>query len=236
MPLQYRRNWKERWFVMDLADSVLRYYMDESREVFAGEVRFLPGKTRVNVPKEVVFTGKHAPKPGQSIDYMELTGTADAAGQLRAFPFALRANSPLEFEDWRRTFNYAIKSQGLAGIPPTEDQNLETVEDFYYQSSEDESIGPLNLAGLRRAYQSQIINFHSHVYSDTLGGNWRTIGTLPSLLDSLKEEEEPTETNASTTETTTTTEVSSIPTTTTSSSDKKSSQNFLGSFWQTTPS
>jgi len=208
--LQYRRNWNERWFFMDLADSTLRYYVDPEMRYLAGEVRFLPGRTKVLVPRDVKLTGKHAPKDGSPVDYMELVGTSDATGKERTVPFALRANTLTEFNEWQRTFSYVCKSQGVAGVVVVQeeaplDDGKQTVRagslgfdeedasgdddlqdaafrdmEFYYQTRQSPPVGPVRLDGLRDAWRDEAIDATTYVYSDSLG-TWLTIDDLPGL-------------------------------------------------------
>mmetsp|Transcript_12597 Transcript_12597/g.41297 ORF Transcript_12597/g.41297 Transcript_12597/m.41297 type:complete len:290 (-) Transcript_12597:589-1458(-) len=152
--LQYRRNWSDRWFHMDLIESTLRYYFDEEMEQLAGEVRFIPAKTTVTIPNDVRLTGRHAPKEGQPVDYMELVGTADATGAERTVPFALRAATLMEFNEWQRTFAYAIKSLGVAGFSSSSStkDDAKASEDKVEEKQEEPRYGSLGFDEEDREY------------------------------------------------------------------------------------
>uniref|UniRef100_A0A7S3NJX3 PH domain-containing protein n=1 Tax=Aureoumbra lagunensis TaxID=44058 RepID=A0A7S3NJX3_9STRA len=113
--LNRRRNWSLRWFYLDLNSASLRYFIDEDMERKVGEIRFLPGAF-VQVPHEVKLRGRHAPRRHNApVYYLELHRTADAFGKERAIPFALRATSHDEFNDWIKSLTYCVKSVGSAG-------------------------------------------------------------------------------------------------------------------------
>jgi len=79
-------------------------------------VRFVARKTEVRVPSEVRLRGRHAPsRADETVNYLELAGTADAEGHERLEPFRVRAKTAHEFDEWIRTFSYCVKSLGGAG-------------------------------------------------------------------------------------------------------------------------
>lgn len=183
--LSFRRNWSDRYFHMDLAESTLRYYFDKEMQRKAGEVRFLPGKTKMYVPEDVILTGRHKPKDGQSLDYMELLGTADDQGKERSFPFALRTATLTEFNEWRRTFAYVIKSQGLAGLrrgdeEKREDDSFEEAapvdfddDDDFYDADDGSRLTQSDLRDMAFYYQDAS-QCQGPVSLDALRTKWQT--------------------------------------------------------------
>lgn len=109
--LANRRNWSERWFWADLEAGTVYYYLDEHLRREAGLVKFVPGETIVHVPEEVRLRGRHAPRNEyDAVNYIELIHTSDDVGNIRQEPFAVRAKTTDEFEDWLRTFQWLSKN------------------------------------------------------------------------------------------------------------------------------
>lgn len=100
--------------------STVYYYLDEALSREAGVVRFIKNKTAVHVPTEVTLRGRHAPvDDAEPVNYLELLYTADDVGNERLEPFAVRAKTGDEFDDWLRTFNYMTRQ--LNEAPDTAD-------------------------------------------------------------------------------------------------------------------
>lgn len=90
--------------------STIYYYIDEALSREAGVVKFIKNKTEVHVPTEVTLRGRHAPVDlAEPVNYLELLYTADDVGNERLEPFAVRAKTGDEFDDWLRTFNYMTR-------------------------------------------------------------------------------------------------------------------------------
>lgn len=114
--LANRRNWKDRWFSVDVDMGVVYYFHDEALQKAAGVVRFVRGKTTLNVPTEVTLRGRHAPANEEPSYYLELWSTADDVGNERLEPFAVRAKSESEYDEWLRTFRFLVgASEGSPG-------------------------------------------------------------------------------------------------------------------------
>ena len=116
-----RRNWSERHFSLDIDAGTWTYCSDVAMTKVAGVVTLIPGRTKVNVPDEVRLRGRHAPaNTDEALNYFEVHPTLDGDGAERELPFAVRAPSAREFEEWIRSLQYALaKARVRAAAPST---------------------------------------------------------------------------------------------------------------------
>ena len=116
-----RRNWSERHFSLDIDAGTWTYCSDAAMTRVAGVVTLIPGRTKVNVPDEVRLRGRHAPaNTDEALNYFEVHPTLDGDGAERELPFAVRAPSAREFEEWIRALQYALaKARVRAAAPST---------------------------------------------------------------------------------------------------------------------
>ena len=116
-----RRNWSERHFSLDIDAGTWTYCSDAAMTKVAGVVTLIPGRTKVNVPDEVRLRGRHAPaNTDEALNYFEVHPTLDGDGAERELPFAVRAPSAREFEEWIRALQYALaKARVRAAAPST---------------------------------------------------------------------------------------------------------------------
>ncbi|KAJ1460169.1 kinase-like domain-containing protein [Pelagophyceae sp. CCMP2097] len=93
-----RKNWKERYFVLDLHAGVLKYYEDQDCLKLAGTLKFLATLTVLRPYKK-----KTAVEPNS----FELVGTADEDGILRD-GFPVIASDTAEFCEWIRSIDFCL--------------------------------------------------------------------------------------------------------------------------------
>ncbi|KAJ8603376.1 hypothetical protein CTAYLR_004277 [Chrysophaeum taylorii] len=102
-----RRNWSKRWFVLEPRGGRFRYYEDPKLLREAGVVVLL-AESEI-VVRDPLLKGRHAPSGGEDSYYFELHKVTDATGRPRPFPFALRAFTQVEYDDWLRSLSFCVR-------------------------------------------------------------------------------------------------------------------------------
>ena len=103
-----RRNWQSRWFTLDAENGELRYYEDATMRATKGLVRLRPNSELRTPTKDL--RGKHG--RGATDDtryYFEITNCEDEKHLVRSDPFAMRAHSQLEFDQWVASVGLAVR-------------------------------------------------------------------------------------------------------------------------------
>lgn len=103
----HRRNWQQRWFVLDVEAGELRYYKDATLARYKGCVR-LTAESSIKIPDTVHLRGRHRPTKDRSLNYFEIHDTMDEKGRARRRPFSLRAPSGEELVEWLRSLHSCL--------------------------------------------------------------------------------------------------------------------------------
>jgi len=112
-----RRNWKKRWFVLDLERGCLSYFKDASCARFKGSVR-LGEQSSLEIPDSVSLRGRHRPTGDELLHYFELRGVLDDGGAPRSKPFKLRALGGDELFEWLQSLKASLALvRGLPSAP-----------------------------------------------------------------------------------------------------------------------
>lgn len=103
----HRRNWQQRWFVLDIEAGELRYYKDATLARYKGCVR-LTAESSIKIPDTVHLRGRHRPTKDRSLNYFEIHDAMDEKGRARQRPFSMRAPSGEELVEWLRSLHSCL--------------------------------------------------------------------------------------------------------------------------------